>query len=46
MAQTGEETKRGDSPLSGKTQVELKFSPKTKKPTRRSVGGEFSKWCR
>ena len=45
MAQTGEETKRGDSPLSGKTQVAL-FSPKTKKPTRRSVGGEFSKWCR
>ena len=31
MAQTGEETKRGDSPLSGKTQVEYKFSPKNEK---------------
>ena len=28
-------------PLSGKTRVELKFTPKTKKPTRRPVGGEF-----
>ena len=27
--------------LSGKTRVELKFTPKTRKPTRRSVGGEF-----
>ena len=29
------------SPLSGKTRVELKFTPETKKPTRRPVGGEF-----
>ena len=27
-----------------KTQVELKFTPKTKKPTRRPVGGESKKW--
>ena len=28
----------------GKRGVELKFTPKTKKPTGRPVGGEFSKW--
>ena len=41
MTQTGEEAKNGDTPLSGKTRVELNFTPKTKKPTRRPVGGEF-----
>lgn len=36
--------KSGDSPLSGKTRVELKFTPKTKKTTRRPVGRELEKW--
>ena len=35
--------KSGDSPLSGETGVELKFTPETKKPTRRTVGGESKK---
>ena len=29
-----------------KTSSASKSAPKTKKPTRRPVGGEFSKWCR
>ena len=29
-----------------KTSSDSKSAPKTKKPTRRPVGGEFSKWCR
>ena len=30
----------------GERGFELKFTPKTKKPTRRPVGGEFKKWWR
>ncbi len=33
--------KSGVSPLSGKRRVELKFTPETKKPTGKPVGGEF-----
>ena len=51
----GEFTGRGSEPhlhkrkaeilrCRAKTRIELKFTPKTKKPTRRPVGGESRKW--